>query len=74
MIDHDSGLNPSDDDVDVVDAFLIDISQSMIAAGSGVTEVMAQTGIFGIANTTLSFEVECLPGFVGESCVPVCST
>ena len=72
MIDSDSGLNLNDDDV--VDAFLIDISQSMIAEGGGMTEVMSQTGIFGIANTTLSFEVECLPGFVGESCVPVCST
>ena len=59
---------------EVVDAFLIDISQTMIAAGSGMTEVMAQTGIFGIANTTLSFEVECLPGFAEESCAALCST
>ena len=72
MIDRDGAFNPSGDEF--VDAFLIDISQSMIAAGSGMTEVMALTGIFEIANTTLSFEVECLPGFVGESCVPVCST
>ena len=70
MIDCDS--RPFSDEV--VDPFLIDISQTMIAAGSGMTEVMSHTGIFGIANTTLSFEVECLPGFAGESCVPVCST
>ena len=27
-----------------------------------------------IANIGLSFEVECSPGFAGESCVPDCST
>ena len=70
MIDSDFHFSTDE----VVDAFLVDIEPSMIAAGGGMTEVMSQTGIFGIANTTLSFEMECLPGFVGESCVPVCST
>ena len=69
MIDSDS-LNTDE----FVDAFLMDIQPSMVAAGGGMTEVISHTGIFGIANIELSFEVECLPGFVGESCVPVCST
>ena len=68
MIDNDINTD------EVVDAFLMDIEPSMIAAGGGMTEVIPLPGIFGIANTTLSFEVECLPGFAGESCVPVCST
>ena len=59
---------------EVVDAFLVDIEPSMVAAGSGMTEVILLPGIFEIANIGLSFEVECLPGFVGESCVPVCNT
>ena len=58
---------------DFVELFAANIEPS-IAAGSGMTRVFSLSGIFGIANTTLSFEVECLPGFVGESCVPVCST
>ena len=71
MIDRDDAFLNDDD---VVDAFLMDIQISMVAAGGGMTEVISHTGIFGITNIGLSFEVECLPGFVGESCVPVCST
>ena len=69
MLDHDRVGSD-----EVVDAFLVDIELSMVAAGSGMTEVILLPGIFEIANIGLSFEVECLPGFVGESCVPVCST
>ena len=72
MIDRDGPLNFNGDEF--VDAFLININQTMIAAGGGMTEVISQTGIFGIATTTLSFEVECLPGFAGESCAALCST
>ena len=59
---------------ELVDAFFMDIEPSLVAAGGGMTEVISHTGIFEIANIELSFEVECLPGFAGESCVPVCST
>ena len=71
MIDQDDVFLNDDD---VVDAFPMDIQPSMVAAGGGMTEVISHMGIFEIANIGLSFEVECLPGFVGESCVPVCST
>ena len=71
MIDQDDALLNDDD---VVDAFPMDIQPSMVAAGGGMTEVISHMGIFEIANIELSFEVECLPGFVGESCVPDCST
>ena len=71
MIDNDDGFFNDDD---IVDAFPVDIQPSRVAAGGGMTEVISHTGIFEIANIELSFEVECLPGFAGESCVPVCST
>ena len=58
---------------DFIESFAIDINQIGLLAGE-VTEAMIFTGIFGFANTTLSFEMECLPGFVGEFCVPDCST
>ena len=59
---------------ELVDAFFMDIEPSLVAAGGGMTEVISLPGLYMIANIGLSFEVECLPGFVGESCVPVCST
>ena len=46
----------------------------MFPAGHPMTPAIALVGNFGIANTSLSFEVECLPGFVGETCVSICST
>ena len=52
----------------------MDIQPANFPAGSGKTELASFIGRFGFANVTLSFEVECLPGFAGESCVPVCST
>ena len=59
---------------ELVDAFFMDIEPSLVAAGGGMTEVISVPGLYMIANIGLSFEVECLPGFAGESCVPVCST
>ena len=59
---------------ELVDAFFMDIEPSLVAAGGGMTEVISLPGLYMIANIGLSFEVECLPGFAGESCVPVCST
>ena len=59
---------------ELVDAFFMDIERSLVAAGGGMTEVISLPGLYMIANIGLSFEVECLPGFAGESCVPVCST
>ena len=35
-----------------------------------MTAVTHFDGMFGFANVSLSFEVECLPGFLGETCIP----
>ena len=70
MSDDDDNSNSQDD---FIESFAIDINPIGLLAGE-VTEAMIFTGLFGFANTTLSFEVDCLPGFVGEFCVPDCST
>lgn len=31
-------------------------------------------GTFGLATMRISSELECLPGFIGRNCVPICST
>jgi hypothetical protein len=62
---------------ELVDVFAIDIEASDLPAGRGMSEAVTFPGIFGFANISLSFEVECLPGFVGETCVEIsqiCST
>ena len=56
---------------DFVDSFAIDLEPSDVPAGRGMTEVMSFSGNFGFATTELSFEVECLPGYVGETCIPI---
>ena len=56
-----------------IELFIINIFMN-VAAGSGMTETFHLGSFFLFASITLSFEVECLPGFVGETCVPICST
>ena len=69
-----SDRDPPDNRDDFIDSFAIDLEPSDVPAGHGMTEVMSFLGNFGFATTELSFEVECLPGFVGETCVPICNT
>ena len=56
-----------------VESFTVNILKSP-AAGSGMNEIFFSNGLFSFASITLSAEIECLPGFVGETCVPICST
>ena len=57
-----------------VESFTVDISSTTLAAGSGMSSTFFINGLFRFASISLSFEVECLPGFVRETCVPICST
>ena len=59
----------SDENEDLVDFFLIDLQPSDLIARADMTTPQTYTGVSQIATIELSFQLECLPGFVGDGCV-----
>lgn len=70
-------IDDPETDSDFVDAHL---SDSMLRAEGGrVITARTYTGIHSTqqniySSITLSFEVVCLPGYVSEICIPICTT
>ena len=66
---------------DFIDSFSIDLEPGTLAPGLDLEQVPIN-GIFGYGiiiifrsvSTVLSFQLECQPGFIGESCVSICTT
>ena len=58
----------------LVDSFAIDMAAETYVAGT--SQLVNVTGTFQLASTVLRIGVECQPGFIGESCVPIdtCTT
>ena len=54
---------------ELVDVFLVPLSPPDIMAGANATTPQQYSGRFGFATIELSFQLECLPGFVGEECL-----
>ena len=57
-----------------MDSFAIDMAAETYVAGT--SQLVNVTGTFQLASTVLRIGVECQPGFIGESCVPIdtCTT
>ena len=57
-----------------MDSFAIDLAAETYVAGT--SQLVNVTGTFQLASTVLRIGVECQPGFIGESCVPIntCTT
>ena len=57
-----------------IDSFAIDMAAETYVAGT--SQLVNVTGTFQLASTVLRIGVECRPGFIGESCVPIdtCTT
>ena len=58
---------------DFIDSFSIDLEPGTLAPGLNLERANVD-GIFRSASTILSFQLECQPGFIGESCVSICTT
>ena len=58
---------------DFIDSFSIDLEPGTLAPGLDLERANVD-GIFRLASTVLSFQLECQPGFIGESCVSICTT
>ena len=60
----------------LVDSFAIDMAAETYIAGTSHMQLVNVTGTFQLASTVLRIGVECQPGFIGESCVPIdtCTT
>ena len=69
-IDRNAG---SGNDDDLIESFSIDLEPGRLAPGLNLESVIV-SGRFGLASTVLSFQLECQPGFIGESCMDICTT
>ena len=58
----------------LVDSFAIDMAAETYVPGT--SQLVNVAGTFQLASTVLRIGVECQPGFIGESCVPIdtCTT
>lgn len=65
MIDQDSRSD------ELIDTFLVDIDPDTVVAGLSKTTQQHFNGTFGFSFAQLSFQVECMPGFVGENCISI---
>ena len=54
---------------DLVEVFTVSLRPPELVAGADKTTLQEFPGTFGIAFIELSFQLECLPGFVGDLCV-----
>ena len=69
MIDYDATTR-----FEFIDSFAIDMAAETYVVGT--SQLVNVTGTFQLASTVLRIGVECQPGFIGESCVPIdtCTT
>ena len=71
MIDRDNPSNSATDEL--IESFSINLEPERLTPGLNLESVNV-SGRFGLASTVLSFQLECQPGFIGESCVEICTT
>ena len=59
---------------DLIDIFVVDLKPTDLVAGAVTIPRDMISGRLGIATIELSFQLECLPGFSGGECTPVCDS
>lgn len=66
ILDNDDASDRIDD---LIEAFEIDIEPSDLNASLPQSSIQTLSGRYEFASVRLSFELECLPGFIGRDCV-----